>query len=393
MERYEIEQLMNDVYTSSEAAEYLNISVQRLNRLVHEKKIVPIKANKSITLFLKNDLEKWHIVSFSANTDKQPNNASFNINIPYVRDAILYYTIQRFFNNNDKKTKRFIDMITASYNFDYRSTLQVNIPLLAKLLNTTKNGFYQEYGRVKNSFLQLSDDVILSKKGDEVYSKLLASTEDAPPYLFLKGDVNLLNEKSVCVVGSRNASNEGMKRTEKLVTSLIQRNIVVNAGLAKGIDTATHKTALKNNGKTIAVIGTPINRYYPKENKELQLQIEKKGLVVSQFPPCNETFRWNFPLRNATMSGISLATIIMEAGETSGALKQADYALKQSRDVLIPKSAIDNPVIRWPRKYIDRGAKPFSTLREALEILNANQVLKGVFKISDLEEVKDVEMD
>ncbi|MBM6765753.1 DNA-protecting protein DprA [Faecalicoccus pleomorphus] len=393
MERHEIEQLMKDVYTSSEAAEYLNISVQRLNRLVHDKKIVPIKANKSITLFLKSDLEKWHIVSFSANNDKQTNNASFNIDIPYVRDAILYYTIQQYFNNSDKKTKKFIDMITASYDFDYRSTLQVNIPLLARLLNTTKNGFYQEYGRVKNSFLQLSDEVILSKKGDEVYSKLLASTEDAPPYLFLKGDVNLLNEKSVCVVGSRNASNEGMKRTEKLVKSLIHRNIVVNAGLAKGIDTATHKTALKNNGKTIAVIGTPINRYYPKENKELQLQIEEKGLVVSQFPPCNETFRWNFPLRNATMSGISLATIIMEAGETSGALKQADYALKQSRDVLIPKSAIDNPVIRWPRKYIDRGAKPFSTLREALEILNANQVLKGVFKISDLEEVKDVEMD
>lgn len=393
MERHEIEQLMKDVYTSSEAAEYLNISVQRLNRLVHDKKIVPIKANKSITLFLKSDLEKWHIVSFSANNDKQTNNASFNIDIPYVRDAILYYTIQQYFNNSDKKTKKFIDMITASYDFDYRSTLQVNIPLLARLLNTTKNGFYQEYGRVKNSFLQLSDEVILSKKGDEVYSKLLASTEDAPPYLFLKGDVNLLNEKSVCVVGSRNASNEGMKRTEKLVKSLIHRNIVVNAGLAKGIDTATHKTALKNNGKTIAVIGTPINRYYPKENKELQLQIEKKGLVISQFPPCNETFRWNFPLRNATMSGVSLATIIMEAGETSGALKQADYALKQSRDVLIPKSAIDNPVIRWPRKYIDRGAKSFSTLREALEILNANQVLKGVFKISDLEEVKDVEMD
>lgn len=393
MERHEIEQLMKDVYTSSEAAEYLNISVQRLNRLVHDKKIVPIKANKSITLFLKSDLEKWHIVSFSANNDKQTNNASFNIDIPYVRDAILYYTIQQYFNNSDKKTKKFIDMITASYDFDYRSTLQVNIPLLARLLNTTKNGFYQEYGRVKNSFLQLSDEVILSKKGDEVYSKLLASTEDAPPYLFLKGDVNLLNEKSVCVVGSRNASNEGMKRTEKLVKSLIHRNIVVNAGLAKGIDTATHKTALKNNGKTIAVIGTPINRYYPKENKELQLQIEKKGLVISQFPPCNETFRWNFPLRNATMSGVSLATIIIEAGETSGALKQADYALKQSRDVLIPKSAIDNPVIRWPRKYIDRGAKSFSTLREALEILNANQVLKGVFKISDLEEVKDVEMD
>ena len=97
----------------------------------------------------------------------------------------------------------------------------------------------------------------------------------APSYLFLKGNVHLLNEKSVSVVGSRNASMEAMEKTEKLVKALVKRNIVVNAGLAKGIDTITHKTALKNNGRTIAVIGTPINQYYPKENKNLQLTIEK----------------------------------------------------------------------------------------------------------------------
>lgn len=138
------------------------------------------------------------------------------------------------------------------------------------------------------------------------------------------------------------------------------------------IDTATHKSALKNGGRTISVIGTPINQYYLKENKELQKEIEEKGLVVSQFPPCNSVNRWNFPIRNATMSGISLATIIMEAGETSGALKQADYALKQGRDVLIPQSAIDNPSIEWPKKYVSKGPRVFRTLKEALEILNQN---------------------
>lgn len=202
---------------------------------------------------------------------------------------------------------------------------------------------------MKDSFQSLTEDVILIKKGDNLYPKLLANTVDAPVYLFLKGDVNLLNEKSVCVVGSRNASNDSMKKTKRLVHSLIKRNIVVNAGLAKGIDTATHSAALESGGKTIAVIGTPINQYYPKENKDLQIKIEQKGLVISQFPPCNIVNRWNFPTRNATMSGLSLATIIMEAGETSGALKQADYALKQERSVLIPKSAIDNSAISWPK--------------------------------------------
>ena len=239
----------------------------------------------------------------------------------------------------------------------------------------------------------MTNDVILVKKGDKVYSKLLADTKEAPPFLFLKGNVHLLDEKSVCVVGSRNASSDSMKKTERIVKSLIKRNIVVNAGLAKGIDTATHQSALQNGGRTIAVIGTPINQYYPKENKELQKKIEEKGLVVSQFPPCNSVKRWNFPIRNATMSGISLATIIMEAGETSGALKQADYALKQGRDVLIPQSAIDNPSIKWPQKYVSKGAHAFKTLKEVLEILNKNELLLDIFNKNDMEEVSDVEMD
>jgi DNA processing protein len=317
----------------------------------------------------------------------------FDINIPYVRDAILYYTIQQYFNNNDKKTCVFIEQLEQFKSFNFRSGLKTNILLLSSQLNITEKEFYSCYIKVKESFSKLTDDVILVKKGDGIYSRLLEKVKDAPPYLFLKGNVHLLDEKSVCVVGSRNASNDSMKKTERLVKSLIKRNIVVNAGLAKGIDTATHQSALKNGGRTIAVIGTPINQYYPKENKELQIEIEKKGLVVSQFPPCNNIFRWNFPTRNATMSGISLATIIMEAGETSGALKQADYALKQGRDVLIPQSAIENPSINWPKKYVSKGAYAFKTLKEALEILNKNELLLDIFNKNDMEEISDVEMD
>ncbi|MGO5477509.1 DNA-processing protein DprA [Catenibacterium mitsuokai] len=211
--------------------------------------------------------------------------------------------------------------------------------------------------------------MVLVKKGDGIYSKLLALIPTAPPYLFLKGHVHLLNEKSVSVVGSRNASMESKEKTEKLVKALVKRNIVVNAGLAKGIDTITHKTALKNNGRTIAVIGTPINQYYPKENKKLQLTIEKYGLVVSQFPPCNKVYKWNFPTRNATMSGISIATIVMEAGEKSGALRQADHCIKQGRDILIPYSLLHSSLL-WPKKYIQKGAYTFRNIKEVLELLN-----------------------
>ena len=392
MDRSEIVEIMKDVYTSSEAPEYLNISTQCLHQLVHDKKIEPIKTNKSIMLFLKSDLDKCKVSNVSnVAVNEQVN--QFNINVPYVRDAILYYTIQQYFNNNDKRTCEFINQNKMFKNFNFRSGLQVNIPLLAGGLNVTDQDFYNMYQKVKASFLTLTDDVILVQKGDGIYSKLLESTKDASPFLFLKGDVYLLDEKSVCVVGSRNASSESMVKTERIVKSLVKRNIVVNAGLAKEIDTATHQSALKYGGKTIAVIGTPINQYYPKENKELQIEIESKGLVVSQFPPCNSVNRWNFPIRNATMSGISLATIIMEAKETSEALKQADYALKQGRDVLIPQSALDNPLIKWPQKYVSRGANSFKTLKDVLEILNRSELLRNIFSKSDMDGVSNVEMD
>ena len=176
-----------------------------------------------------------------------------DINNVYVRDAILYYTIQQYFNCNDKKTSQFITQLD---HFDYRSGLIHNIPYLSLQLHVSEKDFYHTYLiRVKESFKTLPEDVILVKKGDKIYSKLLAIIPTAPPYLFLKGNVRLLNEKSVSVVGSRNASKESMEKTEILVKALVKRNIVVNAGLAKGIDTITHQTALKNNGRTIAVIG------------------------------------------------------------------------------------------------------------------------------------------
>ena len=391
MDRNEIKALMNDIYTSREAAEYLQISTQRLNQLVHDQQIIPIKVSKSVTLFWKEDLDKRTITNVSSNNN--PGIGMFDINNAYVRDAILYFTIQQYFNCNDKKTCEFIEQLEKVDNFSFRSGLKNNIPYLSSKLNILEKDFYKCYLRVKDSFSKLTDDVILVKKGDGVYSKLLANTDGTPPFLFLKGNVHLLNEKYFCLVGSRNASVESMKKTEKLVKALIKRNIVVNAGLAKGIDTATHKTALENGGRTIAVIGTPINQYYPKENKDLQLSIEEKGLVVSQFPPCNPVYRWNFPTRNGTMSGISLATIIMEAGETSGALRQADYALKQGRDVLIPQSAINNSSISWPKKYIKKGAHAFKNLKEVLQILNDNEVLYNLFDNDDMEEVNNVEMD
>lgn len=166
MNRQEIEALMKDVYTSSEAVEYLNISTQSLNQLVHDKRIVPIKISKSIMLFLKSDLDACKITNV-VKDNSGIKNEKFDINITFVRDAILYYTIQQYFNNNDKKTCEFIHQIEETHCFSFRNGLKMNIPLLSKLLNTTDKELYAHYGMVKKSFANLTNDVILVKKGDQ----------------------------------------------------------------------------------------------------------------------------------------------------------------------------------------------------------------------------------
>lgn len=168
--------------------------------------------------------------------------------------------------------------------------------------------------------------------------------------------------RRVCVVGTRQVSAEGAARTRKLVRQLVEHDFTIVSGLAQGVDTIAHKTAIEQGGRTIAVIGTPISEAYPKENLELQRQIASRFLVVSQVPVLRyqsqgaHVNRFFFPERNKTMSALSEATIIVEAGETSGTLTQARAALQQGRKLFILESNFHNPHITWPAKFEKLGA-------------------------------------
>ena len=178
MNRQDIELLMKDVFTSNEAAEYLNISTQRLNQLVHEGKLKPIKTNKSIMLFLRQDLDERKVTNIT--NDDSSDYDAFKVDTQYVRDAILFYTVEQYFNYSDKKTSKFIDEIANTHSFDYRAGLKQNIHLLSSLLKISENQFYDTYTKVKTSFQSLPADTILIKKGNEIYPKLLLETEEAP---------------------------------------------------------------------------------------------------------------------------------------------------------------------------------------------------------------------
>jgi DNA processing protein len=164
------------------------------------------------------------------------------------------------------------------------------------------------------------------------------------------------------VIGSRNASPRGLETAAKLATHLVRSGFTVVSGLAAGIDTAAHTAALAGGGRTVAVIGTGLRRTYPPQNARLQGQIVAEGAVISQFWPDAPPTRQSFPMRNAVMSGISLATAIVEASETSGARIQARLALAQGRPVFLLASLLSQ---RWAQEYAKRpGAHVVKTANE-----------------------------
>jgi DNA processing protein len=194
----------------------------------------------------------------------------------------------------------------------------------------------------------------------------------APKTLYAIGDVSLLEEGArVSIVGSRQASPLGLKRATKLSTLLAQQKVVVVSGLAQGIDTAAHTAAIKHGGRTIGVIGTPLDQVYPKQNASLQDEIARDHLLISQFPQGSPTQKKNFPLRNRTMALISDATVIMEAGDTSGSLSQGWEALRLGRQLFIAKSITEDSTLAWPEEMLSYGARILSddTLDEFFDFL------------------------
>ena len=166
------------------------------------------------------------------------------------------------------------------------------------------------------------------------YPAQLAGVFDCPPFLFYKGTL-IANDQGMSVVGSRRSSARGEDIARTAARLLAERGLSVIAGLAEGIDAAAHREALRVQARTVAVIGTGINKYYPAANRKLQVEIENKGLVISQFYPDQPPNQTSFPMRNGTMSGYGLATIVVEAGEHSGTRIQARKAADHGRPVII----------------------------------------------------------
>jgi DNA processing protein len=231
----------------------------------------------------------------------------------------------------------------------------------SKLLfpNTAENIFHFS----KDKFLQDEYNLMQRRKvvvltaADENYPCSLKNFEDAPVVLYIKGQTDCLDQASVALVGSRAASYYGIRSARGFARSFTQAGMTVVSGLARGIDTAAHQGSLEAGGKTIAVVGCGFNYVYPKENSSLMEDISHNGAVVSEFAFTMPPLKHNFPWRNRIISGLSLATVVIEAGPRSGALITVDYALSQNKDVFVLPANIDSPTAAGSNRLIQDGAR------------------------------------
>jgi DNA processing protein len=192
----------------------------------------------------------------------------------------------------------------------------------------------------------------------------------APELLYAAGDLTLLAETTrVAVVGSRNASAEGLRRATKLAALLAAEGIVVVSGLAAGVDQAAHEGALRAEGRTIAAVGTPLSLCYPPEHARLQEEIYTNHLLVSQFEEGHRTLPRDFVMRNRTMALLSHASVIVEAHDESGALSQAAETQRLGRPLFFLRSVLEDPKLEWPARFQKKGARVLADVADLLAVL------------------------
>ncbi len=205
---------------------------------------------------------------------------------------------------------------------------------------------------------------------DDAYPTNLRMIYNRPPFLFVRGVLRSEDDRAIAVVGTRRSSDEGRALAGRLARELATGGVTVLSGLALGIDGAAHQAALEAGGRTVAVVGTGIRRTYPREHAALAEQIvESGGAIVSQFWPDAPPTRWSFPMRNITMSGMAIGTVVVEASKTSGAKNQAREALEHGKRLFL----VDSLVMQepWARDYAQRpGAQVMNSVGDVIEALD-----------------------
>lgn len=206
----------------------------------------------------------------------------------------------------------------------------------------------------------------------DAYPRYLREAPAPPPVLYVAGDILESDQWAVAVVGTRRLTAYGQQMTRELVTGLVRNNVTIVSGLARGIDGIAHKTAVEMGGRTLAVLGSGIDCLYPPQHRGLARRIikEKRGAIISDYALGTQPEAKNFPPRNRIISGLSLGVVVIEAGQKSGALITANFALEQDRDVFAVPGNVNSKASAGTNRLIQQGAKLVISAEDILEELN-----------------------
>lgn len=278
-------------------------------------------------------------------------------------DAELYSTLRSLLGGSDKKAAALFAPLAGC-----GKEKRIAAETAAAGLGIGRADFSAEFGRISAAYRLLPAGSRCIGSGRPAYPERLRAAGRTPAFLFILGRLNLITTNIISIIGTRTPDRDGMRLAADCALALSGAGITVASGLARGIDSAALRACLDAGYPCVAVIGTPLNRVYPPENARLQEAIAQSGLLISPFSPDQTVRRWFFPRRDAVMSGISLGSLIAEAGEKSGALIQAEFARRQGRLVLIPRSAMEDPGLCWPEAY--QGAEETLVFGSAAELID-----------------------
>lgn len=241
---------------------------------------------------------------------------------------------------------------------------------------------FKEWEKIDAQLKKLeSKKINLVTLDDRGYPEILKNMEDSPIILYTRGSVQKEDRFAIAVVGSRKYSSYGKFAVEKLSSELSLLGFTIVSGMARGIDTLAHTTAVGSGGRTIAVMGSGIDVPYPPENKLLMEKIANAGCVISEFPPGTQPERENFPRRNRLISGLSLGVLVVEATADSGSLITASYAADQGKEVFAVPGNINSANSAGTNELIKNGVKPVRNAEDIVEELAP--VLKGFIKTKE----------
>jgi DNA processing protein len=209
---------------------------------------------------------------------------------------------------------------------------------------------------------------------DAAYPQRLKEIEQPPPVLYMRGSYLPDDLFAVAIVGTRRVTPYGRQITEELAAYLASNGITVISGLARGVDAIAHQVALKSGGRTIGVLGSGVDKIYPPEHRQLAERMMEQGAIVSDYAPGTPPDASNFPPRNRIVSGLALAVVVVEAGETSGALITAEFAAEQGREVFAVPGSILAPQSKGTNKLIQKGALPLLSINDLMQALNLTRM-------------------